>query len=135
MKSLFEPKETKDPRLNYNLGYTFGGSLPIKHALIKTPRVKLAESDTSRNQKVFARSFKIPEIQSKTIAAPISNSKYRAFKKSLDDLESELKEVRFRSSMHRFRDPATSYITELEKKLNKERRKRIKAENILKFIP
>lgn len=113
------PKATVDEKainyraLKHTLGYTFGGTRPIKHALYDSPERR----SSSKSPVKVRRQIR----ETSQGASPC-----------LLQLEKELKETRKKCGSGRSVESHLAYIQKLEEKLIQERKKRVKAESRLK---
>ncbi|OMJ69956.1 hypothetical protein SteCoe_32183 [Stentor coeruleus] len=113
------PKATVDEKpinyraLKHTLGYTFGGTRPIKHALYNNLDI--------RSSSISPEKHKRQVRENSQGASPC-----------LLQLEKELRETRKTCGSRRSVESNLAYIKKLEEKLIRERKKRVKAEFQLK---
>ncbi|OMJ89463.1 hypothetical protein SteCoe_8359 [Stentor coeruleus] len=117
-KPIFPNATVDEKAINYRalkhtLGYTFGGTRPIKHALYDSPEIRSSSKSPEKLRRQVREASQGPSP-------------------CLLQLEKELRETRQKCGSGRSIENSLAYIQKLEEKLIQERKKRVKAESRLK---
>lgn len=117
--------------LKYNLAYSFGGTKPIRSAIKDQENSSASKQATadSFNRSTAKTASESPRKSVKS--AENSPKKLRSLKSlnpTLAKLDQELQELKLNASRTSFDEAGEIYTRGLEKKLSKERRRRIKLE-------
>lgn len=117
-RPIFPKASVDENAINYRamkhtLGYTFGGTRPIKHAIYNSPKRKSSSKSPEKLRRQVREASQGP--------SPF-----------LFQLEKELKETRENCGSGKSIENSLAYIKQLEEKLIQERKKRVKAEFRLK---
>ncbi|CAG9314228.1 unnamed protein product [Blepharisma stoltei] len=138
-KTVFPKANQLDKPINYNtlrfnLAYSFGGTKPIRHAL----QDQDVRHSLSPSKRVTTDSFNRSSIKtasesprknaSKDESSPKKLKTLKEINPELAKLEEELTEMKLNASKSSFQDAGDIYMRDLEKKLSKERKKRIQVE-------